>query len=89
MKIYYWMEHPEEYTEVPQSENNKLGLELNKNSSEKAIQALFHFIVIAEDDTGKIQYNAKALSEKMIEKFKSSKCYEEKPEAETEGIIKY
>lgn len=89
MKIFYWMEHPEEYIEVPESEENILGLELKETSSCKAIQSLLHFLVIREDETNLIQYNAKELSLKMIEKFKETKCYQSKDEKEREEIVKY
>lgn len=89
MKIYYWMEHPEEYNEVPETEENILGLELNDKTSVKGIQSLLHFLVIAEDTTNLIQYNTSELSKKMIEKFKSADCYKNKTDKEREIVIKY
>lgn len=87
MKIYYWMEHPEEYELREETNDNVLGLEPKGTATKEAIHDLYHFLVIQQDNS--IADNEKELSKRMIDKFKASKCYQEKSEKERLEIIKY
>lgn len=91
MKLYYfnYPEHENEYEKVDETEDNVAGLEPKANATKEAIQSLYRFNVECEDKTNKIVYNAKELSNKMIDKFKASKCYLQKTEAERKAIIQY
>ena len=90
MKIYYWMqeEHEDEFEKVPENENF-LGLEPKANTTAEGIRDYYQFLVECEDETGMIIHNAKELSKRMIEKFKSSKCYALKTEDDRRNIIAY
>lgn len=87
MILYYWIDHPEEYNKVEETENNVLGLEPKEKASKEAIHDLYHFLVIQQDNS--IASNAKELSSRMIDKFINSKCYQYKTEEERKDIIKY
>ena len=91
MILYYFMEseHKNEYYEVPKTKSNRVGLEPTDNASKEAIQSLYRFNVECEDETNMVAYDAKELSRRMIEKFKASKCYKAKSEAERQEIIQY
>ena len=87
--IYYFVTHPEEFDEVPETEN-RLEIIPNATTSLEGIQSWCHYLVCAEDyGRTDLEYNAAELSRRMIEKFKSSKCYTLKTPAEREKIIKY
>lgn len=87
MILYYWIDHPEEYDKVEESVNNVLGLEPNEIASKEAIHDLYHFLVIQQNNN--IASNAKELSNRMIDKFIHSRCYQYKTEKERKEIIKY
>lgn len=87
MILYYWIDHPEEYENVEENEDNVLGLEPKETASKEAIHDLYHFLVIQQDN--RICNNAEELSKRMIEKFINSKCYKQKTEIERKEIIKY
>ena len=89
MKIEYFMEHPEEYDEVEETDDNVLGLEPKSTASPEAIQSVLHFQVLTENIGTMIEYDAEKLSNLMIEKFKQSKCYSLKSKQEREEIIEY
>ncbi len=91
MKIYYWMDpaNAEEYDEVPETEENFLGLELNEKSTPLAVRDYYQFLVECEDKTRTVIHDAKELSKRMIEKFKASKCYLLKTERDRQEIISY
>ena len=89
MKIEYFMEHPEEYDKVEETDANVLGLEPKPTASPEAIQSVLHFQVLAENIGTTIEYDAEKLSNLMIERFKQSKCYKLKNEQEREIIIEY
>lgn len=90
MRIYYWMkeENEKEFDKVSESENF-LGLVPNKFAKAEGIRDLYLFLAIAEDKTGKIEFDDKRLSMRIIEMFKESKCYQEKTEAERKEIIDF
>jgi hypothetical protein len=81
--------HPEEYDKVPESDENHLGLEPKDTATPEGIRSVYHFEAVIEDKTDRIEYDAKALTNKIIEKFKASKCYKSKTENERKEIIKY
>lgn len=89
MKIEYFMEHPEEYDKVEETDDNVLGLEPKSTASPEAIQSVLHFQVLADNIGTIIEYEADRLSQLMIEKFQQSKCYRFKTEQEREEVIKY
>ena len=89
MRIEYFMEHPEEYDKVEETDANILGLEPKSTASPEAIQSVLHFQVLAENIGTTIEYEPEKLSELMIEKFIQSKCYNLKSEQEREKVIEY
>lgn len=91
MKLYYfnYPEHADEFDKVKETDENVAGLEPKANATKEAIQSLYRFNVECEDKTNKIIYDADELSKRMIEKFKASKCYSQKTQAERESIIQY
>lgn len=91
MKLYYfnYPEHENEYEKIEKTKGNAAGLEPKANASKEAIQSLYRFNVECEDSTNQVVFNANELSKRMIEKFKNSKCYSQKTEAERKAIIQY
>lgn len=89
MEIFDFMleEHVDEIKEVPETEENALGLEPLPNASKEVIQSIYRFNVGAEDST--ITTKPKELSKRMIERFKASECYQSKTEKERQEIIQY
>lgn len=91
MKIYYWMdeEHENEFDVVPETEDNCIGLEPKANTTAEGIRDYYLFLILCADQKGEIQYNPKKLSNEIIERFKSSKCFVEKTEADRQAIIEF
>lgn len=89
MEIFDFMlkEHANEVKEVPETDENVLGLEPLPNATKEVIHSIYRFNVGAEDDA--IVYNAEELSKRMIERFKASECYQSKSEEERQAIIQY
>lgn len=89
MRIYDFMfeENRHMIEEVERTETNQIGVEPKGNATPNVIQSIYRFNVSAID--GHRHYDAEEISSKMIEMFKSSKCYEQKTDAERQEIIQY
>lgn len=89
MEIFDFMleRHANEIKEVPETEENPLGLEPLPSASKEVIQSIYRFNVGAMDST--IVTKSKELSKRMIEMFQTSECYQSKTEKERQEIIQY
>lgn len=82
-------EHEDEFDVVPETEDNCIGLEPKVNTTAEGIRDYYLFLIICADQKGEIQYNPKKLANEIIERFKLSKCFEEKSEEDRKAIIDY
>ena len=89
MKIYCFMkkEYEDEFVRVEKTDENRIGLEPKANASKELIQSIYRFNLESEDSS--VLFHAKELSNRMIEKFKSSECYLLKSDAERQEIIQF
>ena len=86
--IPYFITHPEEF------ETRKYGIDHiddpfipKANVTKEGLHSLYRFEVESEDNY--VVDNPEELCKRMVEKFKASKCYNEKTEEERVEIIKY
>ncbi|MBQ8468638.1 MAG: hypothetical protein IJ542_02660 [Clostridia bacterium] len=86
MTFYFW-EHPEEYEILGQDENGSNILEPKNTATVFGIYSLYRFQVESEDEL--VVENPKELCNRMVQKFKESKCYNFKTQQDKEIIINY
>lgn len=99
MRIYYFVdeEHLGEYDKVEKTDNNPIGLIPNKEATPVAVRDYYRFLVeltnykegTFDEKIEGLVYNKELLSQKMIDAFKNSKCYQEKSEEDRTKIINF
>ena len=87
MMIFYFWEHPEEFNIIGKDEHGVDILEPKGTATVFGIYSLYRFQVEAEDEL--VVENKKEMCNRMIQKFKNSKCYHEKSEQDRNIIINY
>lgn len=89
MRIYDFMlkENRDMTEEVEPTEENKVGVEPKENATANVIQSIYRYNLSLIDEHQ--HFDAEEISSRMIEMFKSSKCYQLKSESERNEIIEY